>query len=190
MCVCVCIYIYKLDPLKSTRWLKTQLRCQTWWRKVTLVRSKQTLDVMNDVHRWPKTLAGFMAFLPCVVSSSSSAPQEKRAWRRCDRSGRWAEHDYNQCSYTSQFTHSLHELTQVCTFIIIIIIIIIIIYCSLRVNDAAGITSDVTHLIIHLHLHLVDAFIQSNLQVMTTEAVKTKKKSNNIQVLYEKSRLA
>ncbi|XP_043111185.1 adhesion G protein-coupled receptor A2-like [Puntigrus tetrazona] len=63
--------------------------------------------------RWPKTLAGFMAFLPCVASSSGSAPLEKRAWRRCDRSGRWAEHDYNQCSYTSQFTRSLHELTQV-----------------------------------------------------------------------------
>ncbi|XP_058651650.1 adhesion G protein-coupled receptor A3 isoform X2 [Onychostoma macrolepis] len=62
--------------------------------------------------RWPKTLAGFMAFLPCAVSSSGSAPQEKRAWRRCDRTGRWAEHDYNQCSYTSQFTRSLHELTQ------------------------------------------------------------------------------
>ncbi|XP_016384188.1 adhesion G protein-coupled receptor A3-like, partial [Sinocyclocheilus rhinocerous] len=75
--------------------------------------------------RWPKTLAGFMAFLPCAVSSSSSAPQEKRAWsrsdstsqekrawRRCDRMGRWAEHDYNQCSYVSQFTRSLHELTQ------------------------------------------------------------------------------
>ncbi|XP_016342789.1 adhesion G protein-coupled receptor A3-like [Sinocyclocheilus anshuiensis] len=75
--------------------------------------------------RWPKTLAGFMAFLPCAVSRSGSAPQEKRAWshsdsapqekrawRRCDRTGRWAEHDYNQCSYTSQFTRSLHELTQ------------------------------------------------------------------------------
>ncbi|KAL0178726.1 hypothetical protein M9458_027620, partial [Cirrhinus mrigala] len=61
---------------------------------------------------WPKTLAGFMAFLPCAVSSSSSAPQEKRAWRRCDRTGRWAEDDYNQCSYASQFTRSLHELTQ------------------------------------------------------------------------------
>ncbi|KAK9964870.1 hypothetical protein ABG768_006003 [Culter alburnus] len=63
--------------------------------------------------RWPKTLAGFMAFLPCAVTSVSSTPQEKRAWRRCDRTGRWAEHDYNQCSYASQFTRSLHELTQI-----------------------------------------------------------------------------
>ncbi|XP_026133545.1 adhesion G protein-coupled receptor A3-like [Carassius auratus] len=75
--------------------------------------------------RWPKTLAGFMAFLPCAVSSSSpapqekrawpssdSAPQEKRAWHRCDRTGRWAEHDYNQCSYVSESTRRLHELTQ------------------------------------------------------------------------------
>ncbi|XP_051508291.1 adhesion G protein-coupled receptor A3-like [Myxocyprinus asiaticus] len=63
-------------------------------------------------YRWPKTLAGFIAFLPCAVSSFSSAPQEKRAWRRCDHTGRWAEDDYNQCSYASEFTRGLHELTQ------------------------------------------------------------------------------
>ncbi|KAI5107887.1 adhesion G protein-coupled receptor A3 precursor [Silurus meridionalis] len=61
--------------------------------------------------RWPKTQAGLMAFLPCATASYS--PQEKRAWRRCNRQGRWAEDDYNQCSYSSKFTHVLHELTQI-----------------------------------------------------------------------------
>ncbi|KAF7710292.1 adhesion G protein-coupled receptor A3 isoform X2 [Silurus meridionalis] len=61
--------------------------------------------------RWPKTQAGLMAFLPCATASYS--PQEKRAWRRCNRQGRWAEDDYNQCPYSSKFTRVLHELTQI-----------------------------------------------------------------------------
>ncbi|XP_035387320.1 adhesion G protein-coupled receptor A3 [Electrophorus electricus] len=60
--------------------------------------------------RWPKTLAGIMAFLPCAAQSSS--PHEKRAWRRCDKLGQWAEEDYNQCPYTNKFTRVLYELTQ------------------------------------------------------------------------------
>uniref|UniRef100_W5L5D0 Adhesion G protein-coupled receptor A1 n=1 Tax=Astyanax mexicanus TaxID=7994 RepID=W5L5D0_ASTMX len=62
--------------------------------------------------RWPKTLAGFMAFLPCATPAYSSSSHEKRAWRRCDKQGRWAEEDYNQCPYASKFTRVLHELTQ------------------------------------------------------------------------------
>ncbi|XP_060728744.1 adhesion G protein-coupled receptor A1 isoform X2 [Tachysurus vachellii] len=52
-----------------------------------------------------------MAFLPCASASYSS--HEKRAWRRCDKHGRWAEDDYNQCPYSSKFTRMLHELTQI-----------------------------------------------------------------------------
>ncbi|XP_066536059.1 adhesion G protein-coupled receptor A3 isoform X2 [Hoplias malabaricus] len=63
--------------------------------------------------RWPKTLAGFMAFLPCAIPTYSSSTHEKRAWRRCDKQGRWAEEDYNQCPYSSKFTRVLHELTQI-----------------------------------------------------------------------------
>ncbi|KAI4874852.1 hypothetical protein NFI96_010401 [Prochilodus magdalenae] len=63
--------------------------------------------------RWPKTLAGFMAFLPCATPTYSSASHEKRAWRKCDKLGRWAEEDYNQCPYSSKFTRVLHELTQI-----------------------------------------------------------------------------
>ncbi|CAB1413775.1 unnamed protein product [Pleuronectes platessa] len=75
--------------------------------------------------RWPKTLAGILAFLPCAPSTFGSAPhpsggahspssqREKKAWRRCDRAGRWAEEDYNQCPYASELTRVLHELTQI-----------------------------------------------------------------------------
>nr|XP_046209604.1 adhesion G protein-coupled receptor A3-like isoform X1 [Oncorhynchus gorbuscha] len=74
--------------------------------------------------RWPKTLAGLLAFLPCVPSTFGSAPhhsgasshhptqREKKAWRRCDPAGQWAEDDYTQCPYASEVTRVLHELTQ------------------------------------------------------------------------------
>nr|XP_020454994.1 adhesion G protein-coupled receptor A1 isoform X3 [Monopterus albus] len=75
--------------------------------------------------RWPKTLAGILAFLPCAPATFGSAPhpsgrapqpsnqREKKAWRRCDRTGRWAEEDYTQCPYVSELTRVLHRLTQI-----------------------------------------------------------------------------
>ncbi|KAM8859753.1 adhesion G protein-coupled receptor A3 isoform 1-T2 [Spinachia spinachia] len=76
--------------------------------------------------RWPKTLAGVLAFLPCSPATFGSAPRKsgggahppsgpkaKKAWRSCDRAGRWAEEDYTQCPYASQLTRVLHELTQI-----------------------------------------------------------------------------
>ncbi|XP_057703612.1 adhesion G protein-coupled receptor A3 isoform X4 [Corythoichthys intestinalis] len=75
--------------------------------------------------RWPKTLAGILAFFPCAPATFGSAPhpsgsapqpsghKEKKAWRRCDRTGRWDEEDYTQCPYASEFTRVLHELTQI-----------------------------------------------------------------------------
>ncbi|KAM3606459.1 uncharacterized protein V6R79_016895 [Siganus canaliculatus] len=74
--------------------------------------------------RWPKTIADDLAFLPCAPAAFGSAPHPpgsaphpsgqrvKKAWRRCDRSGRWAEEDYTQCPYASELTRVLHELTQ------------------------------------------------------------------------------
>ncbi|XP_024916318.1 adhesion G protein-coupled receptor A3 isoform X2 [Cynoglossus semilaevis] len=74
--------------------------------------------------RWPKTLAGILAFLPCAPATFGSAPhpsgrasnpsrqREKKAWRHCDRTGRWAEEDYTQCPYASELTRVLHELNQ------------------------------------------------------------------------------
>ncbi|XP_034754238.1 adhesion G protein-coupled receptor A3 [Etheostoma cragini] len=75
--------------------------------------------------RWPKTLAGILAFLPCAPATFGSVPhpsgsaphpssqKEKKAWRSCDRAGRWAEEDYTQCPYASELTRVLHELTQI-----------------------------------------------------------------------------
>ncbi|KAJ4948501.1 hypothetical protein JOQ06_020035 [Pogonophryne albipinna] len=75
--------------------------------------------------RWPKTLAGILAFLPCAAATFGSAPHAsgsaahpssqrgKKAWRSCDQSGRWAEEDYTQCLYASELTRVLHELTQI-----------------------------------------------------------------------------
>ncbi|XP_055026173.2 adhesion G protein-coupled receptor A3 isoform X1 [Misgurnus anguillicaudatus] len=75
--------------------------------------SAERISTNKGDFRWPKTLAGLMAFLPCTVPSFSSASHEKRAWRRCDRTGHWTEDDYNQCSYTSELTRSLHKFTQI-----------------------------------------------------------------------------
>ncbi|TDH00872.1 hypothetical protein EPR50_G00174260 [Perca flavescens] len=75
--------------------------------------------------RWPKTLAGILSFLPCAPATFGSAPhpsgsaphpssqKEKKAWRSCDRAGRWAEEDYTQCPYASELTRVLYELTQI-----------------------------------------------------------------------------
>ncbi|XP_074502968.1 adhesion G protein-coupled receptor A3 isoform X2 [Sebastes fasciatus] len=75
--------------------------------------------------RWPKTLAGILFFLPCAPATFGSAPHPsgsalhpssqkvKKAWRSCDRAGRWAEEDYTQCPYASELTRVLHELTQI-----------------------------------------------------------------------------
>lgn len=70
--------------------------------------------------RWPKTLAGILTFLPCAPALHpsgsalrSSSQRVKKAWRRCDRAGRWAEEDYTQCPYASELTRVLHELTKV-----------------------------------------------------------------------------
>ncbi|KAJ8359850.1 hypothetical protein SKAU_G00163750 [Synaphobranchus kaupii] len=68
-------------------------------------------------YRWPRTLAGILAFLPCLPHPFStpqhpSVPREKKAWRRCDRMGRWAEEDYTQCAYANEFTRVLYQFSQ------------------------------------------------------------------------------
>ncbi|XP_062849628.1 adhesion G protein-coupled receptor A3-like [Trichomycterus rosablanca] len=69
-------------------------------------------------YRWPRTLAGIMAFLPCArqvtgtgIYSGGSA-EARRARRRCDRSGHWAEEDYSRCEYMKDTTRVLHIINQ------------------------------------------------------------------------------
>ncbi|XP_012989729.2 adhesion G protein-coupled receptor A3 isoform X2 [Esox lucius] len=87
--------------------------------------SADRVSINKGDFRWPKTMAGILAFLPCAPSTFGSSPhpsgtifhhpnqREKKAWRRCDREGQWAEEDYTQCPYASEVTRVLHELTQV-----------------------------------------------------------------------------
>lgn len=69
-------------------------------------------------YRWPRTLAGITAYLPCKrqvtgagIYSGSSA-EDRRAWRRCDRGGQWAEDDYSRCEYMKDVTRVLYIINQ------------------------------------------------------------------------------
>ncbi|XP_048852042.1 LOW QUALITY PROTEIN: adhesion G protein-coupled receptor A3-like [Brienomyrus brachyistius] len=70
--------------------------------------------------RWPWTLAGITAYLPCSrVSMSSgigiygSVPGEEiRAWRRCERDGIWAQGNYSSCQYLKDVTRVLFIINQ------------------------------------------------------------------------------
>uniref|UniRef100_A0A8D3E7R4 Adhesion G protein-coupled receptor A3 n=1 Tax=Scophthalmus maximus TaxID=52904 RepID=A0A8D3E7R4_SCOMX len=68
--------------------------------------------------RWPRTLAGIRAYLPCnrLPSSagtySGSPGEEQRAWRYCDREGLWAEEDYSRCQFQKDVTRFLYVINQ------------------------------------------------------------------------------
>ncbi|XP_066488648.1 adhesion G protein-coupled receptor A3 [Tiliqua scincoides] len=68
--------------------------------------------------RWPRTLAGITAYLLCTRYSAGSGvytgnlQDEKRAWRRCDRGGFWAEEDYSRCQYANDATRVLYMFNQ------------------------------------------------------------------------------
>ncbi|XP_053258357.1 adhesion G protein-coupled receptor A3 [Podarcis raffonei] len=68
--------------------------------------------------RWPRTLAGITSYLVCTRYSGGSgiytgnSQAEKRAWRRCDRGGFWAEEDYSRCQYTNDATQILYMFNQ------------------------------------------------------------------------------
>ncbi|XP_040270315.1 adhesion G protein-coupled receptor A2 [Bufo bufo] len=60
--------------------------------------------------RWPRTLAGISAYQPCLqypFMSASPNGQEKKASRRCDRSGQWEEGNYSNCLYKNDITRVL-----------------------------------------------------------------------------------
>ncbi|XP_054855198.1 adhesion G protein-coupled receptor A3 isoform X1 [Eublepharis macularius] len=68
--------------------------------------------------RWPRTLAGITAYLLCTRYSAGSgiytgnSQDEKRAWRRCNRGGFWAEEDYSRCQYANDATRVLYMFNQ------------------------------------------------------------------------------
>ncbi|XP_035375715.1 LOW QUALITY PROTEIN: adhesion G protein-coupled receptor A3 [Electrophorus electricus] len=69
-------------------------------------------------YKWPRTLAGITAYLPCArqVTAQGSTrvarAEDRRARRRCNRSGRWAEEDYTRCEYMKDTTRVLHIINQ------------------------------------------------------------------------------
>ncbi|KAG7495752.1 adhesion G protein-coupled receptor A3 [Solea senegalensis] len=68
--------------------------------------------------RWPRTLAGFKAYLPCnrlpasAGTYSGSSVEEQQAWRYCDREGLWAEDDYSRCQFQKDVTRFLYVINQ------------------------------------------------------------------------------
>lgn len=67
--------------------------------------------------RWPRTLAGIKAHLPCSLPSSARAysglsANEQQAWRYCNPKGLWGEDDYSQCLFQKEFTRSLYVTSQ------------------------------------------------------------------------------
>ena len=73
----------------------------------------------RPVTRWPRTLAGITAYLQCTRNTHGSGiypgnPQdERKAWRRCDRGGFWADDDYSRCQYANDVTRVLYMFNQV-----------------------------------------------------------------------------
>ena len=71
------------------------------------------------VSRWPRTLAGITAYLQCTRNAHGSgiypgnAQDERKAWRRCDRGGFWADDDYSRCQYANDVTRVLYMFNQV-----------------------------------------------------------------------------
>ncbi|XP_069836235.1 adhesion G protein-coupled receptor A1 isoform X2 [Dendropsophus ebraccatus] len=67
-------------------------------------------------YRWPRTIAGMTVFHACRQFSLSAllysdAAGEPRAWRKCDRSGLWAEEDYSTCPFLHEVTRQLHAFS-------------------------------------------------------------------------------
>ncbi|KAM6930340.1 adhesion G protein-coupled receptor A2 isoform 2-T3 [Xenentodon cancila] len=63
--------------------------------------------------RWPRTLAGITSHQYCLQLrypslSVEEGMEQKKAYRHCDRSGKWQEGDYSNCHYTNGITRVLH----------------------------------------------------------------------------------
>ncbi|XP_038630054.1 adhesion G protein-coupled receptor A3-like isoform X2 [Scyliorhinus canicula] len=68
--------------------------------------------------RWPRTLAGITAYYTCARYPFGSVPyygdhRQRKAWRKCDRSGRWEEGNYTECAYANEVTRVLHAFSQI-----------------------------------------------------------------------------
>ncbi|XP_008434030.1 adhesion G protein-coupled receptor A3 [Poecilia reticulata] len=68
--------------------------------------------------RWPRTLAGIKAYLPCNSPTSSARAysgvpsEERQTWRHCSPEGQWTEGDYSQCQFQKEVTRGLYVINQ------------------------------------------------------------------------------
>ncbi|KAM4702523.1 adhesion G protein-coupled receptor A3-like [Rhinophrynus dorsalis] len=67
-------------------------------------------------YRWPKTLAGVTAVHPCrnfpyISILYQEGRMDRKAWRKCDSAGQWAEEDYNNCPFSQEVTRLLHAFS-------------------------------------------------------------------------------
>lgn len=68
-------------------------------------------DTSRGKYSWPRTLAGVVQMLPCVVSSLNHLKASARYM--CDVSAVWTELDVSKCSYVSQMTRDLENISRV-----------------------------------------------------------------------------
>ncbi|KAM8881097.1 adhesion G protein-coupled receptor A3 [Synchiropus picturatus] len=68
--------------------------------------------------RWPRTLAGIRAYLPCnrlqigAGTYSGNVADEQRAWRYCSHEGLWTEDNYTNCQFQKDVTRFLYVINQ------------------------------------------------------------------------------
>ncbi|KAM9827857.1 adhesion G protein-coupled receptor A3 [Neosynchiropus ocellatus] len=70
--------------------------------------------------RWPRTLAGIRAYLPCnrlqigagAYSDNAAAADEQRAWRYCSHEGLWTDDNYANCQFQKDVTRFLYVINQ------------------------------------------------------------------------------
>ncbi|XP_057402650.1 adhesion G protein-coupled receptor A3 isoform X4 [Balaenoptera acutorostrata] len=98
-----------------------------WYQDGRIVETDESQGIFvekNMIHncsliaRWPRTLAGITAHLQCTRNTHSggiypgNAQDERKAWRRCDRGGFWADDDYSRCQYANDVTRVLYMFNQ------------------------------------------------------------------------------
>ena len=74
--------------------------------------SPVVMDTSRGRYSWPRTLAGVVQVLPCVVSSLSHL-KTSAARYTCDVSAVWTDLDVSRCSYISQMTRDLENMSRV-----------------------------------------------------------------------------
>uniref|UniRef100_A0A5F8H1D8 Adhesion G protein-coupled receptor A3 n=1 Tax=Monodelphis domestica TaxID=13616 RepID=A0A5F8H1D8_MONDO len=98
-----------------------------WYQDGRIVETDESQGILvekNMIHncsliaRWPRTLAGFTAYLLCPRNTPGSGiypgnPQdERKASRSCERGGFWAKDNYSRCQYANDVTRVLYMFNQ------------------------------------------------------------------------------